>query len=377
MRREEYLSNQALTANSGITHWILVNIAESEYPRRVLCGCESIRKRAIVVQYGQIKEVISHSVTNVFCPPEHGGRGYAKRMMRELSSALRTHQTEGATIESPFSTLWSDIGGEFYSNLGWKAFASSQICIPSATSTLAPPGLSKVKLLRATDLVPLCDADERGLRKALMDRPASSHPAVSLLPDFPTISWHHAREDFIGTELHGRTPEVKGALIPGRPGQRAWCYWTATWNPNIPKNNTLHILRLVVEDTDPETQRLPPQFHCTIAKDKSSEILTSDFSIAKGFLAGMVDRRWIRKRGYVSIIELLLRAAQAHAKRWNMKGVELWNPTPETVEAARRIHREAKVVERDRDSIPSILWLGPEADEKGVEWIGNEKYGWC
>lgn len=345
LRREKYLANQALTVNLGITHWVLVDSAEPEGSRRVLCSCESIRKRAIVARGGKAKDAISHCVTNVFCPPQHSRRGYARRMMKELGSVLGTYQTEETAMESLFSALWSDIGKIFYAEHGWEPFPSSHICIPAVQSP-APVSFGtrlprRLKLLRASDIESLCAADEEGLRKALSARPASSPPAICLVPDHQIMSWHHAREDFIATELHGRAPEIKGALVSGSaPGQRAWCYWTLMWHHdpsshqngppnNDNNNNTLHLLRLVVEKAD------------------------------------------------VQSIEALLRAAQLYAGLWKMGSVQFWNPTPKTVEAARRIDIDAQVVDRDEQSISSVKWFGSDEDKVGMEWVGNEKYAWC
>lgn len=150
LRREEYLANQTLTINSGITHWVLVDIVEPVESRRVLCSCESICKRALVAQDGVVRDAISHCVSNVFSPPEDRGRGYAARMMKELGNVLKTYQTGRDTLENRFSTLWFDIGKTFYARHGWKAFSSSHICIPpeSVTSKTLPSSDSlRIRLL--------------------------------------------------------------------------------------------------------------------------------------------------------------------------------------------------------------------------------------
>jgi len=354
LRREKYLENQPLTTSRGITHWVLIDSAEPESPRRrVLCSCQTIRKRALVVREGQTQDTIAHCVTNVFCPSQHSRRGYATRMMKELGNVLGTYQTEESSARSlVFSALWSDIGKKFYAEHGWEPFPSSHISIP-AVSPLPTRGLysqkHKLKLLRASDIGSLCAADEQNLRKALAVRPPDSPPAICLVPDHATISWHHAREDFIATELYSRTSEIKGALVSGpEPGQRAWCYWTLSW-PGDPHGhhddlhnhvhgrddgkscnpNTLHILRLAFENANAQS------------------------------------------------IEMLLRAAQRYAGLWNMGSVQFWNPSPEAAEAARRIDLGVQVVDREEQSIASIKWFGPDGDRVGMEWLGNEKYAWC
>lgn len=104
--REEHLGKQKLIRDGGLTSWALVT--KDGNPRAVLSSCETIRKKALVVQDGQIKEVICHGVASVFCPPEYRGKGYAGRMIRDLGEKLRTWQTESQ--DCLFSVLYSDIG---------------------------------------------------------------------------------------------------------------------------------------------------------------------------------------------------------------------------------------------------------------------------
>jgi hypothetical protein len=116
LRREETLSQQALTKDDGITYWILVDTALKNNPldpasgtRLPLASCETYRKKALVWQDGKLQESICHGIGSVFCADHLRKRGYAQRMMRELSKALRTYQAEDGK-ENLFSVLYSDIG---------------------------------------------------------------------------------------------------------------------------------------------------------------------------------------------------------------------------------------------------------------------------
>lgn len=193
------------------------------------------------------------------------------------------------------------------------------------------------------------------MRKSLVSRPKGSNTAVALIPDIETIQWHHAREDFVGKELHGKTPKVKGAIVGTEEGKRVWSYWTRMWynqNPQEAKGNTLHILRIVIED----------QGH--------SSWEGSGTSHADG---NPTDH------SHVAAITALLLMAQREAEEWRMEEVEAWNVSSATLAAARKLDSSAKVVERDMESIASLKWYpphdGPVAES--VDWIGNEKYGWC
>jgi hypothetical protein len=195
--------------------------------------------------------------------------------------------------------------------------------------------------LYAEDLAELCAIDVASVRRSLEARPRGSKSAVALLPDVETIQWHHAREDFVGMELHGTTPKVKGAMVGSEKGRRVWCFWTRMWynnNPAESKGNALHILRLVIEDGAGEDIQ-----------------------------------------GHGAAIAALMSMAQREAEEWKMEHVEIWNPTPATVSAAQQLDSSANVVDRDEESIASLLWF-PEHDgsmAEMIDWIGNEKYGWC
>lgn len=181
-------------------------------------------------------------------------------------------------------------------------------------------------------------------------------------------------------ELDGNAPEAKGAMIPGPPGKRAWCYWTLSWrspDQEGSQDNILHILRLVIEDTDAPAEGLNSQIDRSTLKhcDRSDSDGVSCEN-ARG-VNGTMYARSSPDHKYVRSIEALLRAAQLHATMWKMDSVQVWNPMPETVEAARRIDGAAKVVHRDKQGIPSMMWFGRDEDNPMVEWFGNEKYAWC
>ena len=116
LRREEALSQQALTNDGGITYWMLVDTSLSNNPldpnsgtRLPLASCETLRKKALIAQDGKVQDVICHGIASVFCAPHLRKRGYAQRMMQELGKVLRTHQTDENT-KCLFSVLYSDIG---------------------------------------------------------------------------------------------------------------------------------------------------------------------------------------------------------------------------------------------------------------------------
>ncbi|KAF2691182.1 hypothetical protein K458DRAFT_382753 [Lentithecium fluviatile CBS 122367] len=362
LRREDVLSQQSLTKDGGITYWILFDKTATSNPldpasstRLPLASCESYRKKALVWRNGRVQETVCHGIGSVFCAPHLRGRKYAQRMMQELGNALETHQTSEKK-ECLFTVLFSDIGKKFYANFGWEPFTSSHVSIPAGVSKLVDASrLPAARPLHAEDLAELCQIDEVLVRKSLDARPAGSNTAVALIPDVETIRWHHAREDFVGTELHRKTPKVKGAIVGAEKGKRVWCYWTRMWynqDPQQTKGNTLHILRVVTEDEGQSSWEDSGMQHIN---------------------------RHSADHSHDNAIAALLLVAQREAEEWKMEEVEAWNPSSEMLTAARKLDPSAKVVDRDTESIASLKWYpaheGPVAES--IDWIGNEKYGWC
>ena len=168
------------------------------------------------------------------------------------------------------------------------------------------------------------------------------------------MQWHHSREDFLAQEILGRKPEIKGAIVDLGEGGKVWCIWTRTFGSQE-SGNVLHILRLVVEQDDEFGQ-----IHTATDQVPSCEIKDG------------------RKRKRAQAVVSVLKSAQREAAKWEMRSVEIWNPTPLVVSAAKEILPSTVVIHRDEESIASLMWYG--SDDKGegeVEWIGNDKYGWC
>jgi len=338
LEREQYMMTVSLTRDGGLTHWILVDKNEEPKKRHILGTCESIRKRAFINKDGKVSEVITHCVGSVFCNPQYRGRKYASRMMVELGEKLRTFQTDTSVKgreKCEFTVLWSDVGPRFYADHGWHPFPSTHISFPSK-----PLGSTRATKLYSKDLKELCDFDVAMITKELQSaKDGKTH--VALVPDHVQMSWHHDREDFICGHIFGKKPEVKGAII-GEKGHRVWAIWTRNYyGPLEAKSgNTLHILRLVIEDQD--------------STDKVS----------------------LAEQGQK--VAAILEVAQAEAAKWETLHVELWNPTVYLQDVVDATGLQHSKIEREAESIASLMWYGEgsgKVDE--IEWVGNEKYGWC
>ncbi|KAL9063107.1 MAG: hypothetical protein Q9157_008414 [Trypethelium eluteriae] len=338
LRRERYLLQAPLAKDGGITHWILVDSDAED--RKVFAGCETLKKRALVAKNGDVVDVVCHGIGSVFSPPEFRGRGFGRRLMTEMGPQLETWQTEKAPCL--FSVLFSDIGKQFYAKNGWHPFPSAHISIPATMN--AVKAVTGGSPLYSGDLLQLCETDEKLLRQQLsaLD-PKAAKPTIAIVPDIATIRWHHAREEFVATELYGKAPTIKGAMTGTEIGKRVWCYWTRVWHTADPlkrNENTMFILRLVVEDA--------------------------------------------AAAGTDNAIASLFTMALEEAETWGMGEVQMWNPAEPAVAAAQLLYPQATVVHREEESIVCLRWHGniddADSDVSATEqciWVGNEKYGWC
>jgi GNAT superfamily N-acetyltransferase len=352
LEREEYLTKAPLARDGGVTHWILVDKELPPNRRPILASCETLRKRALISRDGKLTEVMSHGIGSVFCDPEYRGRGYASRMMRDLGEKLRTWQagTKGKTCG--FSALWSDIGKIYYAGHGWHPFPSTHI---EFTPSPLAEGVNEMPAttLESKDLQKLCQQDEVFIRQTL-SRARDSKIHVCIIPDHEHIQWHHVREDFMCQKIFGKQPKIRGAII-GEEGHRVWASWTRSFYGSVgdaSSGNTLHILRLVIEDEASES----------IFSRRTGGALSN---------GSLLDEQ-ARK------LKSVLQIAQAQAAEWNLLHVELWNPTPLVQSLVQRADLQHSRVEREKESIPCLMWYGEgggKLDE--LEWVGNEKYGWC
>jgi GNAT superfamily N-acetyltransferase len=334
LAREAYLLTVPLARNGGVTHWILVDRTLPPNERPILASCETLRKPVVVSRNGTITEAITHGIGSVFSQPKYRGRGYASRMLRDLGPTLKEWQVDQSTPGQqtcPFSILYSDIGKKYYTKFGWTPFPSTHIAFPPVANSKP----STAKPLTSPDLEELCALDAQYVRRSLeIAKDGKIH--VALIPNHDTMQWHHMREDFVAGKIFGKSPSIKGA-IAGEPGSRIWAIWTrAFYGPLKPDSgNTLHILRLVIEDE-------------TDTKQNAAKL------------------------------KAILEIAQAEAKEWQVGHVELWNPTEVVKKLVQMTGSEHSEVEREEESIASLMWYGEgSGNTDEIEWVGNEKYGWC
>jgi len=286
IERENHLLQQRLTRD-GLTCWILVDRNEPEDERTILSSCESYRKTALLAHDGQVEKVSTHGVGSVYCRPEFRGKGYAKRMLEELSTKLETWEMEKEPRrKSLFTVLFSDIGKKFYAQFGWRPFSSSHMSLPATTGG---PEKAATRDLFAED-VQKCLCSETVLAK-LRDQmrlasQKTSGAKIAILPNFDHFVWHWAREEFYAENLipERSPPVVKGA---GDDQTRVYCAWNRNFG-EAPEDNVLYILRWVYDEPTSQAE----------------------------------------EQATVQAMAAILRRAQQEAHEWNMSKVEFWNPTP-------------------------------------------------
>ncbi|RAL14951.1 uncharacterized protein BO97DRAFT_476343 [Aspergillus homomorphus CBS 101889] len=342
--RENHLHQQQLVKH-GLTSWILVDRREPEGDRTILGSCETYKKKAWLAQDGRVEDVSTNGIGSVYCRPEFRGKGYAKRMMEELSNKVDTWNMESESRKkSLFSILFSDIGKNFYAKFGWKPFLSSHFALPPITeeqfaSTGTGASLPKVKTLTAKDVRDrvcnerILEKEREFLREASLK---TSTPKVAIAPDYDHLQWHWAREEFFVKALFPdrEAPLVKGA---GEDAAGVYCAWNRNFG-EVPEENTLYILRWVYDEPASPEER----------------------------------------QRTIKAMAAILKRAQLEADEWNMSTVEFWNPTPLLQEAVAMVDSTAELIHRQKDSIASMRWSGAEFGlGETVEWCLNEKYAWC
>ena len=338
LEESAFLTTVPLAKDGGMSIWFLTNRTLPQDDRPILCSCETFRNRTFVTTSdGHSSEAIIHSVASVFCNPKYRGQGYAARLMQELAMILPNWQTESKNCVG--SVLYSDIGKTYYAKLGWRPIPLSNHIEfdPLQISELPQVGISPIA---EADLDELCKDDEAMIWRS-MTSSSSRKTLMMLVPDLDHMLWHHRKEEFACDKLFGRYPHVKGVMT-GELNDRMWVIWTHRYygHPHsISSNNTLYILRVVIENQ---------------GKDRE------------------------QREHQVEQMRAILRAAQHEAAEWELDCVKVWDPANLIQDIVERTGIQHRKVEREDESIASLLWFGEgSSKDDTVEWLGNEKYGWC
>jgi hypothetical protein len=270
-------------------------------------------------------------------------------MMQELVKELYRWQTDRFPCVG--TTLYSDIGKEYYAKLGWPPnVTNSQVELapkPMAWSPLA-------KAIMENDLDDICKRDE-ALIRSQMSVPTDeiNNTRFTIIPDVDHMGWHIGKEQFATDYLFGKSPTAKG-VIAGSPRKQVWATWAHRYYGPLDAeepSNVLYILRLVVE-ADETATRLPSD----AAKRPGKDVYETQ----------------------VELLKIVLQAAQAEAAEWKLDVVKLWDPTPLVLGMLEDSGLEYTITERQEDSIASLLWYDQEGGigKETPLWVNNEHYAW-
>lgn len=348
LEESAYLMTVPLAKDGGMTQWVLVDKTLRPNQRPLLASCETFRKRSLVSDAkGNITETVTHGIASVYCDPRYRGRGYASRLMKELSKVLPHWQLKSST-KCVASVLFSDIGKKFYAALGWRPFPSHHIEFDAGVAE--GPTTTATSIL-AYQLGRLCEADEAMCRKAMARPSKNENVRFMILPDHEHMLWHHRKEEYVSQKLFGRQPVVKGALA-GQPGNRVWAVWTHRFYGSPyeeSSDNTLYILRLVIEN------------QAILGRQPYRESGENTSRCAP-----------------VEELKDVLLAAQAEATEWGLQHVKLWDPSPQVEELIKQTGIRHRQENRNEEGIRCLQWYGEgHGKENSLDWIGKEKYSWC
>jgi GNAT superfamily N-acetyltransferase len=337
----EIVALDSIHPHPNLVHedWILVDRSLPIGDRKILASCETFRKRVLIKSREQeVKESVIYGIASVFTAPEFRGRGYARRMLKDLAEHYKKEECAG-------TLLFSDIGKKFYGEMGWKPLpGNSHFDFPYPNSAFpATKVVKEATELFDADLELLCKRDEELLRKAL-EKETTAKTKMVVVPDYKHMVWHHMREEFVIQRLWGaKYPKVKGA-ITGKRGNRVWMIWTRKYDSpqdDTEAGNMLYILRLVIENAD----------------------------IDGGVGAGERDEV---KENLRAVIE----RARKEAKEWRMSGVRLWGPSLLVRELVKEMGLSSWEWQREVEGIASLR-LNEGVREDETEWLANERYAWC
>ncbi|KAF9557456.1 hypothetical protein EC968_007619 [Mortierella alpina] len=320
--RERHLASQDFANQGKLRFWILVPATfRPDQPDLdlILSAVETYdRPGMVATKTHGVKDVLSISIASVFTPAQYRGHGYASHMMKLLWKEIE------AMDRVAFTTLYSDVGPEFYGRLGWTPKRSDELEIPTSHRVTDAESIV-LESVTDKDLSELIKRDALLVRSSLqarLDESSTSSPSSTVLvvvtPEPNCIQWLHARSRFV----------------------------------------TQNILKLN-----------PHEIRTLGAKDPCSDSFVLWFHDL--FELKLIIIRWrLDGKAGEATARALIDAAQKEAQKWSLSSVVLWNPEQSLADLLK-----LEVKSREK-SIPSLGMISPAFKADNVEWILNEKYAW-
>ncbi|KAG9296435.1 hypothetical protein G9A89_015027 [Geosiphon pyriformis] len=375
---QQYLERESLLANlafsiENLTTWALVPRKNPE-TTTFFCSCETYRRSALIRTVDkngevEVKEGVGFSIASVFCVPSHRKKGYASLMLKLLSQKLRE-------MGAVFSSLYSDIGKDFYTRLGWKLYPYVELrldvfenadgnfkeAIESQEFIAQPVIQEEISSITHSDCDLLLKEFQRSHRNgnnvmnnnnnldgSFSDR-KSSMKCIVILPTPSSYEWMLERSKFYARVFGISEPRIWGAQITLDSGFVSSCNNDKT-PCKITDNHSSTSINL------PCSKR-PESFILWIY-----DFLKKDLRILRFRSENKVTTR------------LLIDRAKREAALYGLERVIIWNPDLKVFdENIGRIMAEMKI------SLPSLAWyddhgnFGDQAED--IEWLHNEYYAW-
>ncbi|PKS09144.1 hypothetical protein jhhlp_003758 [Lomentospora prolificans] len=319
--RESTLAQTPQCQDGNCRYWVLYH---RDDPLDIISSCETHRKKIFVRPRrgagGETKELDAYSVASVHTHPKYRARGMAGYLLGNVLDFL------DARVQ--WSFLYSDIGRQYYAQMGWNMFRAEQM-----TMSVIEPGFvvpERVKLVRGAgpDVRELCERDAVALRARITALPEDGKTHVAMVPTYEQISWQHTSANFSAVHIAGRPVANVGAVVSSG---ESWVLWYHDFH-----ERELKIQRVVALDE------------------------------AKA----------------VDDIRDLFEAACVEAGAWGFKDVVAWGPGETVTLGAKALANGprgyVKLVWNDRleYSLPSLRWTD-DADAGEVVWHESEYYSWC
>ncbi|CAG8798779.1 1497_t:CDS:1, partial [Racocetra persica] len=275
------------------------------------------RKTLITISPGRVKEATCYCITALFTPPKYRNMGYATIMMKLLNDKLKCE------FKASFSYLYSEIGPDFYSRLGWKIFPHKEIRFKVDNKFLAASADSEmIVAINQSNLESVVNKDSEFIKKELMKLNKKS---IVILPTKPAFDWLFQKTKFY-SRYHASTedPRLFGAIILKEKNENEEMLERfIMWNHDFSENELL------------------------IVRFRSDSLYMT---------------------------QLLIQQAMQEANKFQFNRIILWNPDLKLFNISKDLNVfDGEVVERT-ESLPYLKWYA--GDEDNVDWILIEKYSW-
>lgn len=305
LTESQYLNREELIAKSHFSvtcqeTWIL---ADSKSPSAILSALETYKSKSIALVNGTIIKGDVYAIGSVFTHSRHRSNGYATKLLNDVKIALKLRK------DSIASTLYSDIGPNYYNKLGWKCKPSKSLLYKIEK---IDPEIKACEIKSIKDSSSIFENIELELEEKLAKYGSD---AFCLIPSIDILEWFHMRELFYCDFFFQKTVETNIAVHSD--DYLAW-------------------------------------FH-DFKEGKLIILFTRITNIESG--------------------RILFNAAIKEGTEWGLKILEIWDVDPITLKVFNTFG-EFKVVDRI-DSLSSLCFWGFDGNEREVDWIKNEKYGWC